>query len=538
MANVLFKRGLESALPANGSAVDGALYFTTDTKRLFLGLSDHTRIPIAEGITTVESVTDLPAAGASNAGQFYYASNGNILAYSDGSSWLQVNNSSYVSSGAIATASDGQVTLTLSQTGGPNAGQTVTASFVLTASDNVTIAKGGANELIISSKDDNTTYALTTSALAADAGASVILTSNEATNNVQSFDIKKGTGINVVRGNDGSITISTNASEIGGIADVTLAPGNGESGAEASNNGFYIDITGTDNSHKTDTLDPTIVYGGSANQTAHFVSGAASLAVYTASEVDDLIEGLEKTLDAVTYRGTVASESDLNVKGAVHNGDAWKASSDFVIGSGNGAVNVPAGALIIARGTETDGAIPAGGVTYDVITGDTTDTTYSFVGITNGVKLHNSQNADVGSFALATNSAELTLTDSGTTDAKTVTINLADVTVGTTTGTAVVQNATETKTFAVISAVSTDSKGRVTGVETTSVTVVDTVLNSARTLSVAAANNVATITDTVADTAGTSATASYSIGTSSGSALEITASGSAINVDLVWGDFS
>ena len=47
MANVLFKRGLQANLPASGSAVDGALYFTTDTKRLFLGHGTEL-LPISE----------------------------------------------------------------------------------------------------------------------------------------------------------------------------------------------------------------------------------------------------------------------------------------------------------------------------------------------------------------------------------------------------------------------------------------------------------------------------------------------------------
>ena len=95
MANVLFKRGTQDQLPASGSAVDGALYFTTDTRRLFLGLDDNSLIPIAEGITTVGTATSLPTA-STHSGEFYYIAPsaatgdaaGNILAYSDGSKWL------------------------------------------------------------------------------------------------------------------------------------------------------------------------------------------------------------------------------------------------------------------------------------------------------------------------------------------------------------------------------------------------------------------------------------------------------------------
>lgn len=80
MANVLFKRGLQANLPASGSdsVVDGALYFTTDTKRLFLGNGTN-MLPIAEGIQVVTSVSELPTASEHN-GEFYYLTAGNILA--------------------------------------------------------------------------------------------------------------------------------------------------------------------------------------------------------------------------------------------------------------------------------------------------------------------------------------------------------------------------------------------------------------------------------------------------------------------------
>lgn len=37
--NVLFKRGLHSNLPATTAAQDGVFYLTTDTNRLYVGLS-------------------------------------------------------------------------------------------------------------------------------------------------------------------------------------------------------------------------------------------------------------------------------------------------------------------------------------------------------------------------------------------------------------------------------------------------------------------------------------------------------------------
>ena len=86
MANVLFKRGMQSGLPQGSNIVDGALYFTTDTKRLFLGNNGSNGLellPISEGIQVVTSVAALPEASEHN-GEFYFISGENILAWSNG----------------------------------------------------------------------------------------------------------------------------------------------------------------------------------------------------------------------------------------------------------------------------------------------------------------------------------------------------------------------------------------------------------------------------------------------------------------------
>lgn len=531
MANVIFKRGLETALPANGSAQDGVLYFTTDTKRLFLGMPEGQRIPIAEGITSVTSVTDLPAASG-HEGEFYYASNGNILAYSNGASWLQVNLSSEVStlSYAATVSNDvGTVQLTLDQTGG-NQGQK-SAAFVLTASDNVNIAAGTAsNELVISA--DDTTYTLATGTATASNAAAITLT--PSTGSVQAFEVIGNNGVTIARNASGNIELAVNVSEVGTISTFTMGTGN----TATSTLGFYADIQESSGTHKIGTIDPIIVYGGSANQSEHFAGGTATLAVYTVSEVDNLIANLEKTLDAVHYMGTATDSTGLvDTNGKVHTGDAWKAASDFTL---NGST-VKAGSLIIAHPAEgkseqSDGTIASGDVAYDIISGDSTDTTYSFSGITHGVQLEGSTDGVKGSLQLQTDSTQLVLTDGGSGTTKTVSIGLAAVTTSATTASAITQSSGSTATVAAVTGVTTDSYGRVTGVETTSFTVIDTTLSTSRTFTVSTVSNVATINDSVSDSAGNIATAAYSIG-SSGNSVTVTSSGTAINLELVWGSF-
>lgn len=104
MANVLFKRGLHSALPAANAATDGVFYLTTDTNRLYVGQGTNL-VELNKSITVVDTIANLPAVANVEVGQFYYVKgpnagadnvqNGNILAVcvSDGTikRWVQVN---------------------------------------------------------------------------------------------------------------------------------------------------------------------------------------------------------------------------------------------------------------------------------------------------------------------------------------------------------------------------------------------------------------------------------------------------------------
>ena len=268
------------------------------------------------------------------------------------------------------------------------------------------------------------------------------------------------------------------------------------------------------------------------NESVHFNGGTATINAYTISQVDGLLNSLKKTLDAVTYRGTATSSAALTTTEGVHNGDAWKAAAEFEIGT----TTVPVGALIIAKGKEVDGVIPTADVTYDIITGDQADTTYSFSGTTHGVILKASTGDESSSFALASNSNQLVLSDSGSETAKTVSIALATVTTSSTSGTAISQSSGGTASITAVTGVSTDSYGRVTGVEKTSFSVLDTVLSATRTTTITTTSNVATITDVVKDSASNEASSTRSIG-SSGQSITVTSSGNAINLDLVWGSF-
>lgn len=84
--NLKFLRGLQAALPTVG--VDGTIYYTTDTSKLFMGVGEAI-VPVNECIITVANLNELPA--SEHAGQMYYALAENVLAVYDGAKFTQVN---------------------------------------------------------------------------------------------------------------------------------------------------------------------------------------------------------------------------------------------------------------------------------------------------------------------------------------------------------------------------------------------------------------------------------------------------------------
>ena len=87
MANVLFKRGLSTALPTQ--AQDGVFYLTTDTNRLYVG-NGSTLAELNRYVKVVETEADLNNLQAS-LNDFAYIDKGNILAVRVEDGWRQIN---------------------------------------------------------------------------------------------------------------------------------------------------------------------------------------------------------------------------------------------------------------------------------------------------------------------------------------------------------------------------------------------------------------------------------------------------------------
>lgn len=192
MPNVMFKRGLQANLPANGSALDGSFYLTTDTNRLYVG-NGTDLVELNKSITVVNSAADLPTSGV-EVGQFYYIKGstgtpgrdengnsrtrvGNILAVvtavdanGENPTWVQVNpdtndndnDNDYVSSFSIvkdpsSTTSQLKYKWTLNQNdidGHPIPGKSYTDIFTIDATDIAQLAGASVGTAVTMSGDD------------------------------------------------------------------------------------------------------------------------------------------------------------------------------------------------------------------------------------------------------------------------------------------------------------------------------------------------------------------------------------------------
>ena len=110
MADILFKRGLQSALPQK--AQDGVFYLTTDSNRLYVGQGE-TMALLNQTVQIVSAVSALPT--NANTNDFYYCTAENVLAVYNGTQWVQINPDTTNKAATLSTTVGGSkdaVTLT------------------------------------------------------------------------------------------------------------------------------------------------------------------------------------------------------------------------------------------------------------------------------------------------------------------------------------------------------------------------------------------------------------------------------------------
>lgn len=116
-------------------------------------------------------------------------------------------------------------------------------------------------------------------------------------------------------------------------------------------------------------------------------------AFYSSDKIDTLITAAKSEMNAMTYCGTVTKSAFDQIIGP-QKGDTYKAAESFTIGSGDGAIQVDTGDLIIYNGadvaTDTTGDITK----WEVIpSGDDIDTTYDISLNGTTIQLNNKVNS-------------------------------------------------------------------------------------------------------------------------------------------------
>lgn len=253
MANVLFKRGLSTALPTQ--AQDGVFYLTTDTNRLYVG-NGSTLAELNRYVKVVKAEADLNNLQA-NLNDFVYIDDGNILAVRVADGWRQINPDS-------DTNDDTQVTA-------------ITFNPAEQYKDETT------GNLVIPFKIKQTQNNLAT----------------EGSTELQAIDGKIEIDKNAFATMTVEVAVSVNSTVENGTATIKT------SGIGSAGNG--INITGQDAISVSGTPDNIIING---HNTTYELSSKAQSTTITLSEVDGeaKTEVALKAGNQVVLNGSVANE--------------------------------------------------------------------------------------------------------------------------------------------------------------------------------------------------------------------------------------
>lgn len=336
MANVLFKRGLQSNLPASTSATDGVFYLTTDTNRLYVGQGNNLKL-LNQTVQIVDNINNLPttwtgADAIAHTNDFFYCVVPNVLAVWDGTEWKQINkNTDTTIDGAeFGTSASGGVT-TVSYTITDSAGTATVASFGIEGAGGITASTTGDNVLLT-----GTTYSLGRTVDGDHNEASIVLTDSSST-----------TSGAVIKGGDNVTIASTGTSGIMISAQDTTIDG-----AELSVSSGAVTLVITDSEGASTTATTTgvgvILNDGSRVLLADASGVTSNGAIYSKDEIDTMIKGL----DGMTYKGTIASSGTVATvhtlpTSNVRRGDVYVVSdNDLTVSDlGSGTISELAGEL-------------------------------------------------------------------------------------------------------------------------------------------------------------------------------------------------
>lgn len=517
---IMFKAGAQAAYNGMSSRDSGTFYVTTDTHRLYLGDNLLSQ--------AVQFVDALPTTNI-DTGTIYYLTAANALAVYDGKKWIQLNPDTYlksVSFGADAE-SDGtpNITLSVTQTGGKD--NTFSGKVVFASGKNASVTKSG-NTITIAGPD----FGLTAEGIA---GGKAILASGSDS-------------VEFVAGDNVTITPAAGKVTIASSYQNTTITSNSFTTEIDSNGKFNYVSTLTDSTGKTITsgtksITPIIEYGTS-KATAKFLSGKASLDVYTKAEVDAIAQTTLDAVNAMTYKGTVGSGTST-LKGStlptndVKIGDVYMSDQTGNVTGTGVSGSYPAGTIFIATGTETNGVITAD-LKWNAVQTGANDTTYSFLREGKTVHLKDSHNQKKGSITIdAEDGGRVAVSVSNSDSDPVFTVSHTKTNIDTLENKAVTQGGGANLTFKALTDIEVDAYGHITKAKMTDITVRDSLasMKSAATSASSTVKTSATVTTGFTLNNGVNDSTKSTSFSLNSTTLAFSAHDSAVTVDLTWGTF-
>ena len=466
MAQVMFKKGLSTALPKTG-LVEGAFYLTTDTDKLYICNDGNKLSLLNQVVHNVANIDALPAIADAAVGEFYYCVSENVLATkkaaADGS-WTQINADtdtkvSEVTATTAVNSGIATVTTTVKSTtkAGGSAGA-LTGSFKIKGAGDNTITREADGTIVITGKNDNATYTLGT----AEGGKIALKGAGTGATNTE-ITVKGAGDIAITSDAAGNLTVdgTTLKNAIStATQNVTITSVKNEFAADGK---FTTEVATAAGSKKAPAITPIIKLGTNATE-YKFESGTATLPVYTKTEVDGKIDEYFKAADAMVYKGTVSNTVALPTAN-VQRGWTYKVAT---AGTYAGTV-CKVGDLIIAKvdaATATDATwdvVPSGD--EQVITGAAANTGITIsdgAGVLAGITLANGDCTTVAG------------TVSGKVTTMKVNHNQVTGTLAAGSTVDVTQTAKGAADFSAITGITRDAYGHVTGTTVKKLHVVDT----------------------------------------------------------------
>lgn len=302
--------------------------------------------------------------------------------------------------------------------------------------------------------------------------------------------------------------------------------------------GDIIIASGTENS---DGIIPT------ANVKWIVIEGAEKDTTYTLSAANNKIDLKEKVSGASAGSLTLADDDIVTLTSSGNTITAAHKSITVSKPAAKGATPAHGGSFTVVTGVTDDGyghvsEIETTTVTLPAIADQTNNHLLDADKNAKSVSLKNSSTAERGKIVFNNGTditSAMTVSDNANGDTATVTFSHNAVTrtdAVDNTGTSTTP-ASANSTFAVVTGVKTSATGHVEGITTKYFKATDTKFKLSG-ATVSAANNTATVTDTLKTEGGAAAgTSAFSIGAAATGNLTVTASGTQVNLGLVWGTF-